>query len=278
MDKCRGCHLVAERWKLKPYYKMKRDSLKSYKPTPISSCQYRYACDSCVHISCRSSTFVSLVLIILTQQAIRSYSLSLFLKNNVKPNAIGITRKAVPGRNRSENITYTFRLCSILFYSNLFLLILQLLISGDVHPNPGPESLSSSVSSTISNCSLLASHNLSIIHLNIQSLLPKISILEVEMQSYDILIFTETWLSPRISNDDICIPNFNPPYRKDRLGRQGGGVAIYTRIGIPSVERQDLLYNDLEAICLEVILKSHKYLVCGVYRPPRHRTRILGPY
>ena len=151
-----------------------------------------------------------------------------------------------------------------------------------MHPNPGPEPLSSSVSSTISNCSLSASLNLSIIHLNIQSLLPKISSLEVEMQSYDILIFTETWLSPRISNGDICIPNFNPPYRKDRLGRQGGGVAIYTRIRIPSIERQDLLYYDLEAICLEVILKSHKYLVCGVYRtpappppPPRHRTRIL---
>ena len=168
MDKCRGCHLVAEGWKLKPFYKMKRDSLKSYKPTPISSCQYRYACDSCVHISCRSPTFVSLVLIILMQQAVRSYSLSLFLKNKVKPNAIGITRKAVPGRNRSENITYTIRLCSILSYSNLFLVILQLLISGDVHPNPGPESLLSSVSSTISNCSLMASHNLSIIHLNIQ--------------------------------------------------------------------------------------------------------------
>ena len=152
MDKCRGCHLVAEGWKLKPFYKMKRDSLKSYKPTPISSSQYRYACDSCcVHISYRSPTFVSLVLIILTQQAIRSYSLSLHIKDNVKPNAIGITRKAVPGRNRSENITYTIRLCSILFYSNLFLVILQLLISGDVHPNPGPESLSSSVSSTISN-------------------------------------------------------------------------------------------------------------------------------
>ena len=268
MDKCRGCHLVAEGWILNPYYNMKRDRLKSYKSTPINSCQYRNACDSCVYISCRSPTFVSLLLIILTQQAVRTYSVSLFLKNNVKLNAIGITRKAVPGRNRSENITYTIRLCSVLFCSNIFLVILQLLISGDVHPNPGPESLSTSVSSTISYCSLLASHNLSIIHLNIQSLLPKISILEVEMQSYDILIFTETWLSPRISNDVICIPNFNPPYRKDRLGRQGGGVAIYTRIGIPSVERQDLLYYDLEAICVEVILKSHKYLVCGVYRPP----------
>ena len=137
-----------------------------------------------------------------------------------------------------------------------------------MHPNPGPESLSTSVSFTISDCSLLASHNLSIIHLNIQSLLPKISIVEVETQSYDILIFTESWLSPRISHDDICIPNFDPPYRKYRLGRQGGGVAIYTRIGIPSVERQDLLYYDLEAICVEIILKSHKYLVCGVYRLP----------
>ena len=117
---------------------------------------------------------------------------------------------------------------------------------------------------TFSNCSLSACHNISVIHLNIQSLL-KISTHEVER--YDILIFTEPWLSPRISNDDICIPSFNPPYRKDRLGRPGGGVAIYTRTGIPSVERHDLFYYDLEAICAEVILKSRKYLVCRVYRP-----------
>ena len=88
------------------------------------------------------------------------------------------------------------------------------------------------------------------------------------MQSYDILVFTETWLSPQISNDDILITNFNRPYRKDRLGRQGGGVAIYTQVGISSVERTDLLYNDLEAVCIEITLQSHKILLCGYYRPP----------
>ena len=52
------------------------------------------------------------------------------------------------------------------------------------------------------------------------------------MQSYDILVFTETGLSPQISNDDILITNFNRSYRKDHVGRQGGGVVIYTRVGI----------------------------------------------
>ncbi|MEW8546207.1 MAG: reverse transcriptase family protein, partial [Candidatus Thiodiazotropha sp.] len=110
--------------------------------------------------------------------------------------------------------------------------------------------------------------NISIIHLNIQSILPKMGMLEVEMQNYDVLIFTETWLSPRISNDEIMITNFNCPYRKDRVDRQGGGVAIYTKIGIPSINRPELLYDNLEAICIEIKLQSHKILLCGLYRPP----------
>ena len=40
-------------------------------------------------------------------------------------------------------------------------------------------------------------------------------LLEVEVQNYDILVFTETWLSPQISNDNLLLENFDSPYRQD---------------------------------------------------------------
>ncbi|MCG7868089.1 MAG: endonuclease/exonuclease/phosphatase family protein [Candidatus Thiodiazotropha taylori] len=177
----------------------------------------------------------------------------------------------VPGRKKLENILFTKKLLGIFICVNVFVFLL-LLLSGDVHPNPGPDTLSSSNATSHSQMSTSFSQNLSIIHLNIQSILPKMEILDVEMQSYDILIFTETWLTSKISNDDIMISNFNIPYRKDREVRQGGGVAIYTKIGIHSINRSELLYNSLEAICIEIKLQSHKFLLCGLYRPPNSGT------
>ncbi len=63
-------------------------------------------------------------------------------------------------------------------------------------------------------------------HLNIQSIKPKLEILEIEAKPYDVLVFTETWLSPDTPNETLLIPNFSPPFRCDRTNRIGGGVAI----------------------------------------------------
>jgi len=49
-----------------------------------------------------------------------------------------------------------------------------------------------------------------IMNLNIQSRRPKLHILEVEAQLYDILI--ETWLSARVPNNDLVIPNYSLPF------------------------------------------------------------------
>lgn len=55
--------------------------------------------------------------------------------------------------------------------------------------------------------------HLSICHLNIQSILPKIDILLYEMQPFDILVFTESWLNADISDTDISVVNFKIPFR-----------------------------------------------------------------
>ena len=49
------------------------------------------------------------------------------------------------------------------------------------------------------------------------------------MQQHDILIFTETWLSPNIKDEDIKLTNFNLSFRNDRTDRQGGGAPRATR-------------------------------------------------
>lgn len=109
-------------------------------------------------------------------------------------------------------------------------------------------------------------------HVNIQSLRPKIDILSVEAQSYDILVFTETWLSASVSDSQLHIPNFSQPFRCDRKDRIGGGVAIYVRDSLHVTERQDLHINGLEAIWLEVRVNQRTLLIGGIYRPRMQTT------
>ena len=66
-------------------------------------------------------------------------------------------------------------------------------------------------------------------HLNIQSIQPKLDLVKCESHAYDILIYSESWLKPEIKVNDILIENFLPPYRTDRVDRPGGGVVIYVR-------------------------------------------------
>ena len=145
----------------------------------------------------------------------------------------------------------------------------MLILSGDIHPNPGP--LSSNSDSDSSSCQSMTdilSSGLSILHLNIQSLKPKLDLLQAEMQAYDILIFTETWLSSQTSDDELLIPNFQKPFRLDRDDRIGGGVAIYLRDTLFGISRRDLHIPSLEALWIEVRLNNRPYLIGGFYRPP----------
>ncbi len=148
-----------------------------------------------------------------------------------------------------------------------------LLQSGDIHPNPGPNANSDTSSSTDSSSLSMSSYDLinsglSVMHLNIQSLKPKLDILQIEAQPYDVLIFTETWLSPTTSDDDLYICNFNPPFRCDRPDRQGGGVAIYIREGMNASQRLDLSIIGIESVWLELSTNQRKLIIGGIYRPP----------
>lgn len=95
-------------------------------------------------------------------------------------------------------------------------LTVLLLCSGDVHPNPGPLSTSSGDSTKTSSSnmssnifsSLSLNHKLSFVHYNVQSILSKLEILHAELVDFDILAFTETWLGPSVSAEDLFLQSY----------------------------------------------------------------------
>ena len=92
-----------------------------------------------------------------------------------------------------------------------------ILLSGDVHPNPGPKL-----------DTLFRDLNFAHVNLNSITVHPKMTELRLlcQLHQIDILAISETWLSANDKNESILIRNFKPPIRKDRSHR-GGGVAIY---------------------------------------------------
>lgn len=171
----------------------------------------------------------------------------------------------------SEKNARFVRIVTALFTAVLALLWFYclLLCCGDIEPNPGPSSssLSSSLSSLSSASLLPYDSHLSICHLNIQSLLPKIDVLQYEIQPFDIFVFTETWLNNEINSHDLKITNYSVPYRYDRTDR-AGGVAIYVKDNLACKRRPDLEIQDLECVWLQARSHGHNILVAGIYRPP----------
>ena len=62
----------------------------------------------------------------------------------------------------------------------------------------------------------MLTNHLSILHINIQSLLPKLDLIAAESEAYDLRIFSESWLKPEIKSDSIDLTNFHSPGRRNR--------------------------------------------------------------
>ena len=126
-----------------------------------------------------------------------------------------------------------------------------LLLCGDIEVNPslGPDSVEDSISSceTLSATSFeTPSKHLCIFHLNIQNIAPKIDIIRSEADAYDVLVFSESWLKPNITDETIKIEKCKPPFRTHRVDRSGGGVVLYARKTILCKRRADLEVHGLE--------------------------------
>ena len=109
--------------------------------------------------------------------------------------------------------------CICLAYT-LITLALVMYIAWDIETNPGPQprspniSLCSSTSTDESSSvnSQSVGSNLSLMHQNVQSLIPKLDLITAELQDFDILAFTETWIRPSTDPIDYLIPNYTPPF------------------------------------------------------------------
>ena len=177
-----------------------------------------------------------------------------------------------PGKGYIANCYFSL-LVVLLSLSVLVVLWLAPLLqqSGDVHPNPGPSSVSSDTSSA-STASILSStdfaKHLSFVHYNVQSVFPKLDVLFAELCDLDILAFSETWLNSSITNDDLLLQLYHSSVLKDRIGDSHGGVMIYVRDTIHYIRRRDPEPQGIECLWIELTLK-HKHILFGLfYRPP----------
>ena len=117
---------------------------------------------------------------------------------------------------------------------------------------------------------------LSFIHLNIQILYKHIDELKLSLSDYDIMSFTETWLSDKLPNSLLYWPGYTL-FRKDRSGDllkcKGGGIAVYVRDKIIDYAQLDQTMSnftlDLEQVWIKLEIPHMKIIWIGIgYRPP----------
>ena len=188
----------------------------------------------------------------------------------------------LPGKGYQSNCEFTY-IAFCTFFSILtavWITVVLLQQSGDVHPNPGTASVSSDSMSDSSATSVLSSttlsKHLSFVHYNVQSILPKLDVLFSELCDFDILAFSESWLNPAVTDDDLSIQLYHKPERKDRVGDSHGGVILYVKDTLHYTRRRDLEPNGIECLWIELVLK-HKHILFGLfYRPPSSNAAYLS--
>ena len=150
----------------------------------------------------------------------------------------------------------------------LIVLSLVLIRCGDVELNPGPELDSDSSSSTASAFSDLELKNkFSVVHYNVQSILNKVDIIQSELQQFDVISLTETWLDNSISDDEIIFNGFNL-FRRDRVNDRHGGVCVFVKRELYAKRRIDLELQNTECIWVEIFVDHKKLLIGTFYRSP----------
>ena len=108
--------------------------------------------------------------------------------------------------------------------------------------------------------------------LNVCSLRRKVAEIEdfISTRGVHILGVAETWLSADVTDREVNIPHFSV-FRKDREGRQGGGVAFYCHTSLQVRRRRDL-ECELEMLWLEILAPgrpgNETVLLGCCYRPP----------
>ena len=110
--------------------------------------------------------------------------------------------------------------------------------------------------------------NILIGHLNVNSLRNKIDSIDLLIKEHiDICLLSETKLDNSFPNQQFHLNGYKL-FRKDR-DRFGGGIAFYVNETIPckTLNTSDIPEN-IELLLLEISLKSRKWIIIGLYKPP----------
>lgn len=144
------------------------------------------------------------------------------------------------------------------------------LLSGNIHPNPGPGSLSTPDD-------FKSRSGIGFIHWNIRSLLPKMDSVRIWADSTDagFIVLSETWLSKAIPDSGINISGFSL-FRCDRLKR-GGGIEIYELNKFLTMVITAISISKMfELLVLKIELSKDAYLtLASCYRPPSANSDFL---
>ena len=229
-----------------------------------------------------------IVMFALLPHVLYTYSLFLWVKENACKTTMMVPfcyrRCVYPSTRARNNASFTLLCLILLSVSNVMTWsFILLLCAGDIQPNPGPLSVSSSSDqSSSSNASndifsqLTLNHHLSFVQYNVESIINKLDIIQTELFEIDILSFTETWLNPEIPTEDLVLQSYNTPERKDRPGEPGGGVMIYVKNGIYYKRRNDLEIRGVECIWIELIHNRKSILFGLFYRPPEANSQYFS--
>ncbi|BHF78051.1 hypothetical protein SprV_0602116100 [Sparganum proliferum] len=129
--------------------------------------------------------------------------------------------------------------------------------------------LSEGVNQNVTTSSV--SRKLKFLYTNVQSLLSKFEELKIHLcdLSPDVISLTETWLTQHVDDRELALPGYQM-FRRDREGRQGGGVLTYVKNGLNVSDKTDNFSCSSEAIWLSIKVPSSPSLdVLTVYRTPR---------
>ena len=110
---------------------------------------------------------------------------------------------------------------------------------------------------------------ISVAHINIRGLVKNLSEVKILLQytQIDLLALTETHLTDRIDDSEVCIDGYEI-IRRDRKNRQGGSCAMYYKNYLDTLELRKYNSNKLEALWTELKLCLQRLIVGTVYRPP----------
>lgn len=101
----------------------------------------------------------------------------------------------------------------------------------------------------------------------------------INASTYDIIVLTETNLTPDILTSELGLNNFNV-FQKDRspatsIKESGGGVLVALRKDFPSSELSSSIDN-VECVFVTGRVYDQALIVGGVYIPPLSRTQMYS--